>query len=118
MAIDIAKIAKMSESVVVEAGASSADGNTPYAIAQVIVQTLKAFGFTWETANGKTAIDILQHMLYNYSTNGKIDGTRRGKGGQAHKYSDEAVETYVAKYVAQYVANHGGFPKTDVKVAK
>lgn len=90
-------IVDMIENDEIELDDSPVGGYTPYAIAKALNEVLKGFGVEPERF-------VAPQMLYQYSKNGRINGTKAEKGG-AVRYTQDEVESFIAKFVARNFAN-------------
>jgi hypothetical protein len=88
MPVSIDRIVELSETVKVD---EETTGYTGYGIAKVINDTFKALG---------SDVTVTPQHVYNDATNGKVNGVKGAK-----RFTDDEVETYVAKFVASRVRN-------------
>lgn len=87
--IDVDALAlKVAEVELDEVGTEEADGMSPYGVAKVVNQVLRAVG--------STRADVTPQMMYQYAKSGRINGVKGAK-----RFTEDEVETFVARWVAK-----------------
>lgn len=84
--IEISRIVELSETIETETDEAT-DGTTPYGVAKIVNDVFVAIGSTCRIAS---------QMMYQYAKAGRINGVKNAK-----RFTDEEVETFVAKFVAR-----------------